>query len=391
MMSTGTHRLGAVTALILAGVVAGCSDDPPTPTDAGPDVTAPDTAVDTGVDTGRDVPTVRDVLDAGTPVDRPDVPMPIDMPVVTDVPPDAPPSAIPGTPVVLTRNASFSTPLTVVLTASGATSYFTARTPAGAATLFRSAGAGAAPTAVAITGVALVFPTGLAISADDNRLYIADQAANRVMMNIGLEEGALLSVPTEGGAATALNIGNLRRPRAVATHGTPEQLTFIAIQDDGTPVVARMAATGGTVTVLAMVGPTSPLRDPSAVAVAADGTAYVTDGRADSGLGAVFRIPVGGMATRILGRLRMGLPAGIALSRDERRLLVAGWNVETGPGRLTWVGVDGMGAMSPMTLGAPLTSPVGLSRARNADIYGIADDTATDTAAASWGAVFTAR
>ena len=31
------------------------------------------------------------------------------------------------------------------------------------------------------------------------------------------------------------------------------------------------------------------------------------------------------------------------------------------------------------------------SRARNADIYGIADDTATDTAATSWGAVFTVR
>jgi sugar lactone lactonase YvrE len=133
------------------------------------------------------------------------------------------------------------------------------------------------------------------------------------------------------------------------------------------------------------------LRDPSALAVAADGTTYVTDGRADSGLGAVFRIPTSGAPARIVGRLRMGLPAGIALSRDERRLLVAGWDVETGPGRLTWVGVDGMGAMSPMALGAPLTSPVGLSRARNADIYGIADDTATDMAAASWGAVFTAR
>jgi sugar lactone lactonase YvrE len=389
-MTTGTLRFGAVTALILAGAVAGCSDDPVAPTDAGQDVGFTDTGVtdngvrpDTGTDAGRDAGT-----DSGTPIDMPQTP---DVPVTTDVPVDAPPSAIPGAPVVLTRNASFSTPLTVVLTASGATSYFTARTPAGAAALFRSAGAGATPTAVPITGVALVFPTGMAISADDNRLYIADQAANRAMTNTGTEEGALISVPTEGGAATALNIGTLRRPRGVAAHGSPEQLTFIAVQDDGTPVVARMAATGGTVTVLAMGGGTSPLRDPSAVAVAADGTAYVTDGRADSGLGAVFRIPMGGAPARIVGRLHMGLPAGIALSRDERRLLVAGWDVETGPGRLTWVGVDGMGAMSPMALGAPLTSPVGIARARNADIYGIADDTATDMAAASFGAVFTAR
>ncbi|MDB4929762.1 MAG: hypothetical protein JWM10_2246 [Myxococcaceae bacterium] len=388
-MSTGTLRFGAVTALILAGAVAGCSDDP-APTDAGQDVGFTDTGADTGVtDTGIRPDTGVDAgTDSGAPTDVPQTP---DVPVTTDVPGDVPASAIPGAPAVLTRNASFSTPLTVVLTASGATSYFTARTPAGAAALFRSAGAGMTPTAVPVTGVALVFPTGLAISADDNRLYIADQAANRGMTGSGTEEGALLSIPTEGGAATALNIGALRRPRGVAAHGSPEQLTFIAVQDDNTPVVARMAATGGTVTILAMGGGASPLRDPSAVAVAADGTAYVTDGRADSGLGAVFRIPMGGAPARIVGRLHMGLPAGIALSRDERRLLIAGWDVETGPGRLTWVGVDGTGAMSPMALGAPLTSPVGLGRARNADIYGIADDTATDMAAASWGAVFTAR
>ena len=390
-MSTGTQRLGAVTALILAGAVAGCGSDP-APTDAGHDVAT----TEVGVDGGVDVPVAADAPDAGTATDIPntDVPVATDLPGTTDVPgtdvpADAPAaSTIPGMPVVLTRNASFSTPLTVVLTASGVTSYFTARTPGGVATLFRSAGGGTAPTAVAVTGVSLVFPTGLAIAGDDSRLYIADQAANRGMTGVGAEEGALFSVPAEGGTATALDIGALRRPRAVAAHGTPEQLTFIAIQDDGTPVVARMAATGGAVTVIAMGG---ALRDPSAVAVAADGTAYVTDGRADSGLGAVFRIPAGGTPARIVGRLRMGLPAGIALSRDERRLLVAGWDVETGPGRLTWVGVDGTGATSPLALGAPLTSPVGLSRARGADIYGIADDTATDTAAASWGAVFTAR
>jgi sugar lactone lactonase YvrE len=383
-MSKGTQRLGAVTALILAGTIVGCSDGATTPTDAGQDVVT----TDGGGDTGVDVPVGPDVPDAGAPTDVPVADVPVTDVPPTDVPADAPPSAIPGAPVLLTRNASFSTPLTVVLTASGATSYFTARTPAGVATLFRSAGAGAAPTAVPVTGVSLVFPTGMAISSGDNRLYIADQAANRGVAGVGAEEGALISVATEGGAATAIDIGTLRRPRAVATHGTPEQLTFIAVQDDGTPVVARVPAAGGSVTVLAMGG---ALRDPSAVAVASDGTAYVTDGRADSGLGAVFRIPAGATPARIVGRLRMGLPAGIALSLDERRLLVAGWDVETGPGRLTWVGIDGAGAMSPMALGAPLTSPVGLSRARGADIYGIADDTATDMAAASWGAVFTAR
>ena len=391
-MSIGTQRIGAITALILAGAVAGCGSDP-APNDAGTDVGT----TEVGADAGADVPVARDVTDAGTATDIPvgmdvpgtDVPVATDGPAATDVPvTDVPASTIPGMPAVLTRNASFSTPLTVVLTASGVTSYFTARTPGGVATLFRSAGGGTAPTTVAVTGVSLVFPTGLAIAGDDSRLYIADQAANRGMTGMGIGEGALLSVAAEGGTATALDIGMLRRPRAVAAHGSPEQLTFIAIQDDGTPVVARIAATGGSVTVIAMGG---ALRDPSAVAVAADGTAYVTDGRADSGLGAVFRIPTGGTPARIVGRLRMGLPAGIALSRDERRLLVAGWDVETGPGRLTWVGVDGMGAMSPMSLGAPLTSPVGLSRARNADIYGIADDTATDTAATSWGAVFTVR
>ena len=58
-MSTRTQRFGAVTALILAGAVAGCSDDP-APTDAGQG--------DVGADAGVDVPMGTDRPDAGNPV-----------------------------------------------------------------------------------------------------------------------------------------------------------------------------------------------------------------------------------------------------------------------------------------------------------------------------------
>lgn len=65
-MSIGTQRLGAVTALILAGAVAGCSDDP-APTDAGQDVVT----TDLGGDTGGDAPVGADRPDAGPPADTP--------------------------------------------------------------------------------------------------------------------------------------------------------------------------------------------------------------------------------------------------------------------------------------------------------------------------------
>ncbi len=386
-MTTRTRRIGAA-ACIAAIAAAGCGGDSVVPgndasatTDVGVSDLGADRPTVTDVPVTGDVPATTDVADAGAAMD-----------VAADVPGDLPASTIPTAATLFTRNDSFSTPLTVALTSSGATAYFTARTPGGVATLFRSTGGTSAPTVVPVTGVPLVFPTGLAIGADDAHLYIADQAASRGGAVFGTEEGALLSIATEGGAATAINIGMLRRPRAVAVHGSPEQLTFIAFQDDGTPVVARTAASGGgTATVIASGAGDSPLRDPSALAVAADGTVYLTDARADGGLGAVFRIAPAGTPVRILRHLRMGLPAGIALSADERHVLVAGWDVETGPGRLTWAATDGTGAMSPAAFGTPITSPAGVARAHGSDTYGIADDTATDTAATSWGGVFSVR
>lgn len=361
--------------------------DRPTTQDAG------DVPVVTDVPIGMDVvdvPTPTDVPDVPTPTD---VPMPIDMPTPIDVPVDTGDAGTPtpGAPVVLARATAFETPLDAVLTASGSTAFFLARDAQRQPALFRMMPGATTPSTVTLSGVRLTFPTGLAISADDATLFVADQAADRGVMGFA-DQGAILSVSAEGGAATAINIGTLVRPRAVAVHGSPAQLTFLAFNDDGAPVLARVPVAGGTPTTLVMG---APLVDPSALTVASDGTVYVTDARgAGPASGTVLRVPsAGGTPTVIYRRARMGSPAGIALSRDERSLLVAMSDPETGPGLAIWLAVDGTSPRALSTFGGAtgLMSPVGLHRARSADVFVIADDTAADATATGFGAVFTAR
>lgn len=346
-----------------------------------------------------DVPVVTDATDVPVGMDVTDVPVGmdvVDVPAVTDVT-DAGPDVVdassptPGAPTAIARATAFEAPLDAVLTATGSTTFFLARDAQRQPTLFRMMVGGASPSAVTLSGVRLTFPTGLAISADDATIYIADQAADRGVMGLG-EMGALLAVSAEGGAATAISIGTLQRPRAVAVHGTPPQLTFLAFNEEGAPVLARVPAVGGTATAL-VTG--APLVDPSALTVASDGTVYVTDARgAGPYAGTVLRVPsAGGTPTVLYRRARMGSPAGIALSRDERSLLVAMSDPETGPGLAIWLPVDGMSPRALSTFGGTsgLVSPTGVHRARNADVFVVADDTAADATATGFGAVFTAR
>ncbi|MBI5514900.1 MAG: hypothetical protein HY909_14085 [Deltaproteobacteria bacterium] len=366
--------------------LAGCPSDPMMPpVDSG--MTGDTGGADTGgVDTGMGG-------DTGTPQDSGggdvrDTGMAGDTTVTPDVPGDGGMSAIPAMVSSLV-SSGFSRPVDAVPTASGATVFLLAYGNVDGVpvpTVLRRGMAGAP--SVVVQGDPLAAPTGLAISNDDMRLYIADPAGTRAM-DVP-DDGAIYSVSTEGGMVSVVNTGgSIHNPVAVALHGDGTELTILARDDMGVFGVFRVGTAGGTPRRLDTGG---GLQSPSGLAVANDGTVYVLDTRGGGeASGTLLRVPSMGGAPMVLvsGGLIMSFPAGLALSRDGTRLLVSGFDPGNGPGVLTWVRTDGTAPDSPMPF-APmmglLATPSGLHRARLADVYAIADEGSGDT-----GSVLLAR
>lgn len=177
---------------------------------------------------------------------------------------------------------------------------------------------GAAPS-VLYAGEQLVSPLDIESSADGETLFVADHAG-------GSEgSGAILSLPAAGGAVSVLAQGY--SPRSV-TLGADEQLYFSGVDPvSGEPGVFRLS--GAAVTT---VFRGAPLVDPSGIAVFNDGALLVADTRLADGeleLGArpgdagIVRI-ADGQASVFATGFATGFPAGIALTVDERTLIISG-------------------------------------------------------------------
>ncbi len=176
------------------------------------------------------------------------------------------------------------------------------------------AASGGAPR-VLYSGDALANPLDLALSVDGKLLYVADPAAGAE----GL--GALLALGVDGGEPSEIIHG--LRPRAVTT-AEDGALYFSGVSDDGSAAVFQV--TGATAS---SVYSGLPLVDPSGIAVQSDGTLLVAETRlldADSTVASeagIVRIKDGGASVIATG-FATGYPAGIALTLDEKVLLVSG-------------------------------------------------------------------
>lgn len=209
--------------------------------------------------------------------------------------------------------------------------YFTATSAQGVG-LFRVSVTGGAVTTITV-GIPLTMPSGLVISPSGETLFVADTAAEvtyaEAMMVTSAavrnshSEGAIFRLPTSGGGATLVAGTEHTMPRglAVVQENGAELLYFTGIDpSDDQPAVMKVAAAGGPLT---MIAKGAPLVEPVGVTVAANGVVYVTDQAAGGdGLGSVFRITAGKVET-LATRVRMGDPAGVALTLDESFLLVS--------------------------------------------------------------------
>lgn len=274
------------------------------------------------------------------------------------------------------NGSTFTTPFDAAPSPDGATLYFTGVDPAAGSAIFKVGSTAGSTPSVLTSGCAsatcdftIGAPLGIAVSSDGSTVYVADPA----YIGGGADTGYVFSVPSAGGGQTPLpeTAGYNARAITVSKVGGSDNLFFVGDdKGDGTPAIFKDAS--GTVSTVLKGG------DPQAVAVASDGTAYFVDGN-----GSVQKVAAGGAAATPLGasasNLAVSYPVGIALSQDEKFLLVAVTD-PTGKQAIARIDVTS-GASTLLSVGLPATNTEGggLHRAANADVYSFVDTTAGST------------
>lgn len=236
----------------------------------------------------------------------------------------------------------------------GRTMYFTTGGPSGAA-IRRVATSGGA-TSTVLRGGPLRTPRNLAVSHDDTRLFVADPAAGRIHV-VSLRSGRART---------------LRGSRGTAPRGIEVQSRFVVFtgRHAGRPAVLRLPTAGAArPTVIASGG---PLRRPDAVAISRTGALYVTDrGSGAPRDGRVLRI--GRHVRRIAAAIRLGTPAGIALTSDDATVLVSSLHPTAGTAQVLLVDTTTLATSTfDETIGAN-RSAGGLHRAAAVPMLGWAD------------------
>jgi len=121
-----------------------------------------------------------------------------------------------------------------------------------------------------------------------------------------------------------------------------------------------------------------PFVDPSGIAVAADGTAYVADTIASGSRRAIIvKVDKNGMASSFFSDLPVGYPCGVALSLDEKTLIVSSLDPAKSTDVLVQIDVGTAMSKNPATNGIDTFSePAGMHRAKAKNVFAWADSSA---------------
>jgi DNA-binding beta-propeller fold protein YncE len=140
---------------------------------------------------------------------------------------------------------------------------------------------------------------------------------------------------------------------------------------DGQPGVFKISMFGATAPVVVFKG--APLVEPDGVAVSPNGTVYVAD-RAAAGIGAgkVFQISDSAIS-ELVGKVRMGNPGGIALTKDGGTLLVSAFQPNSKYDQVLVVNTATGASVAVTDVVGKNSAAGGVHRAHNVNVFSWAD------------------
>jgi DNA-binding beta-propeller fold protein YncE len=227
-----------------------------------------------------------------------------------------------NTPVVTVSVAAsgLDTPLDAAPDPAGAVIYFLAKGKLGPGVFSVPAKGGAITTLH--EGAPLVEPRGVAVDPTGDALYIADPSA--------ANQGAVFRLAPTGGKPEVIAGSEGTKPTAIdVAMAAGVDLYFTGVDEGGAPAVLKLPAEGGA---LAPVVTGDPLTSPEGIAVAVDGTIFVTNRSAMKDQ--VFAVE-GSALTSLVSDILLGSPAGVALTLDDLTLLVSSLDASTDTSRVT--------------------------------------------------------
>lgn len=240
------------------------------------------------------------------------------------------------------------------------------------AAIFKAPAAGGAPQEI-VSGEPLVSPFGIASSTDGVTLYIADSGANDPNDN---DQGQIFSLAVTGNALKGVNGSGGTRPRSleIVQEDNADVIYFTGV-NKGVPGLFKIPAAGGVISVVAQG---NPFVDPSGVTVASNGDAFVVDTAGSTKKTALILRVAGGTASTFLTDIRVGYPAGIALTKDDQTLLVSGLDPVTGTDVILKISV-GSKAVEVISKGLEgFSEPAGMHRAKTSNTFSWADSKANN-------------
>lgn len=342
--------LAAGGALLAGAAIAGCGSDPTTPatTTSGPGGSNPTTTTSTNNGgAGGSGGSITTSTSTGGQVD-----------------------------LAVVNSVDIHRPFDAIPSPSGAQAYFTAHGPNGLG-VYKASLDGAAPKAVALYPTApddpanpFAAPFGIELSTDGEQIFVADAAAGSADL------GAIYSMAVSGSAPKVImgTDGTAPHSLAVVDVGGKDTIYFTGTEAKagGLRGVFSVPAAGGNVTMISVGG---MLKDPSGIAVAKNGDIYLVDSiSSENGNGQILVIPTGGGPKVLLDNVRVGHPAGIALSLDEKSLYVSGFDPTSLTDRVTIVDITEKSSVAAFAkeLGT-YTEAAGLHRAKTANILTFVD------------------
>ena len=271
----------------------------------------------------------------------------------------------PPSEVEMVAHGGFESPLDAIASLDGETFYFTAFTADDEQAALFSVPAGGGDPTVLHAGAPLEDPTGLVLSCDGKKLYLADLGPDSSELADG--QSLLYAWDIAGEALSNITLTGMAEAASLALGPDCETLYATGYADDGAPGLFRFGLDGGAAEAV-LTG--APLQSPSGVYVDADQVACVMDHLPRRGSGGVlWAITPDGEASEVVSGLGLSEPAGVSLVAGGGTAIIANRTMD-GEGQLLAVEIE---SGERTEIATSMIEPAGLRTAREAGVFAIAD------------------